>query len=275
MGVLYKAVVLSNSLLMIVALIVMGFCAYRIYEYDSGSSGFWSKETYLYIIIASVLTFLAGGLAILGIKNPRTQTGALFCYFCLLSVIIMLCAVALYGFVSTYESAKQTTSSSVVNNATSLNEFLSVYSARSFQDYVLSTYTDCCLGREENCNATVCTTAEVCSGGEGLGSGCYTISNEVPAFNVPNSFCNFLEKNGPSGKNLVAPPSEGGCGGGDPVAYVDDVFAYFSEMYYFIFVPACIFVGLLGINWLGAAYYNTCPNYADPTGAPAATVLQV
>lgn len=180
----------------------------------------------------------------------------------------------IYVFVTIFDTVSEATSTGSVSNA------VQNYAAREVQDFILSTYTTCCISDENNCNAssttTNCTLAETCppdAPNGGLGLGCYTSAQSIPPFTISASICSFLAND--VNPKIVGPVSSGLCGGGDPAAYVDAVFKWLDSNYLTVLVPWGIMVSLLFLNFLGACYYNISPAYDKTHGGPAEETLSV
>lgn len=272
MAILYNIVYFTNALMILLALLVIGFSGYGIYQFESSETSIFSTSTYIYLMIAGVFTIIAASLACCGIKNPRAHQGMLFLYYNLVLVILLLNGAGIYVFVTIFDTVSETTTTGTVSNA------VQNYAAREIQDFILSSYTTCCTNDlVGNCNATAgsnCTLALTCPPGAangGLGLGCYTSAQTIPPFTIPSSLCTFFA-------TQVSPPivgaaSGGACGGGDPQAYVDSVFAWLNSNYLTVLVPWSILVGLLFLNFLGACYYNISP--ADTRGSPDEKTLSI
>lgn len=276
MALLYNIVYFTNGLMILLALVVIGFSGYGIYQFESAESSLFSTSTYIYLMVAGVFTIAAASLACCGIKNPRSHSGLLFLYYNLVLVILLLNGVGIYVFVTIFDTVQESTSTGTVSNA------VQNYAAREVQDFILSTYTTCCTSSVANCptteaNASVpsnCTLALTCppdAANGGLGQGCYTSAQSIPPFTIGASICDFLAND--VSPAIVGPADSGACGGGDPVAYVNAVFAWLNSNYLTVLVPWGIMVSLLFLNFLGACYYNLSPRYER--GSPPVETLSV
>lgn len=138
-------------------------------------------------------------------------------------------------------------------------------------DQMMSIYVSCCTGcaptlltgcnnpavtgtavdaQGPNCNIggiPTCLYAGRCSSSLST-KGCFSANTLIPASVVDTAVCQALTTATVNSRPVVGPSTSGGCGGGNPDNFLNDMNAYFSSTWFWMEIAAAVFCGLQAIG---------------------------
>lgn len=274
MGLLVKFMVGVNVLLNIFGLVLIGGASYVLYEF-ADFEDLVPRGTVITILMAGLFIFV---LTFLGCYGVWANKHLFICLY----IVLLTCAVAVqfvgaYYFLVFFGNA----SSAESRTGSALEAEASDY----FQNYMLSTYTDCCTGCIENlncdrgnfiepskdengtffCNQTdpinpQCEWALECDDNQ-ANSSCYITPDGLPPFDILSAVCLFLEvaDTGNQTETVVGPPENGwSCGAGKPGTYVENFITWINARYYWISAITWTAIVVQMLCLLGAIYVYFC-----------------
>lgn len=284
----YGVIMVVNWIIFVFGMLMVFFGIYALTTF--GDDAFFSRQTYALMIVCGLLTFGMIYLACVGARDPENKPNYLFCYWCLVSILLIGNFIGFY-YLRVFKDGLDRTNE--VDEGDGVLNVLENQVAKEAQDFMLSVYTTCCTGcvGVEGCedfNSTEitgevfcvesflaanvaegveieddeCIFAEICSAdvlvalnaSDGLGLGCYTTLDEIPGFNVGVDTCTVFQELDINGRNLVGPAESGSCGGGDPAKFVKDVVRYFDNNFFLIAFSWGTLIAFLSIAWLAAVF---------------------
>lgn len=289
MGILFKTIVTVNVLLFVFSAVIAGFSAATIANFDRSIDTFFTRADFGWFLFAGMVGMIISVLACLGASNPLEHYNLLFCYFVMLSLIILMLSFGFYLyriFVNNLEIAADGAIESAVR----------VESAKEFNDFLLSVYIACCTGCVQAIQADCvndlpvaetsegycdpgrlglsgnetendeCLIPKICNLGnlnvnQGLNQGCFINAKVIPPYEIFNNVCVFFDEFATTQDDIaiVGPVTEKGCGEGDPRVFVEDVFSFMSKNRALIIFAWVMGIMITSLAWLGSLSILTCP----------------
>lgn len=267
-----------NVFTLLIGCAMLGFSIYLWSQIDQG----WGTYVPLnYIGIGIAAGILMIGISFLGCVAARNHwKRIMLCYLIFvvgifaLEVAMAVFAYQYWGFVgdqNLHISSDYITRASVdINNG------------------VLSTYTDCCRGCpiEDGCNNDAgqpyanitmppctdqgfnCSAVTKCSAAANVTDACYVYlvgdADLVPPYRIANSFCGFLTGAIVNGSALVGNVSTGGCGGGVPEVFRQNINTYFSSRLYWVAIGFIVIAVIQALLIVASAYIVFCEKNHPP-----------
>lgn len=139
----YRIIVIVNGLIVFFGLFLIGVGIYSLTNYGDGA--FFSREIYAFMVIFGMLTFVLAYLACTGGRDPKDYPNYLFCYWCIVSLILVGSFAGFYYFRIFTRGIENT----VDNSRDQVFSVIETELAKQYQDFVLSTYTACCTGCDD------------------------------------------------------------------------------------------------------------------------------
>lgn len=277
----YNTMNFVNCVIFIISLIVAIFAIFTLRGYDDSS--FFSTQLYTSILIFTLLSFGLVYLGCIGSKNPREKPNYIFCYWIILSILLVGNGI-LFGYFTVFIKG-------VSDSDYSSSPIMTIYRnrmAKRFNDAILSSYVACCTGCSDNFSGLTCNiigsppiepyckysyTKEQSNNinelKEGdcilpykcdrnstidnlfkyVGVGCFQSIDDVPGYNIGVDTCSLFEY-----FDLVG-ELPNSCGSGLPSKYVENVIKYFDSAYYKITFPWALLLIFLVLAWCSALYF--------------------
>lgn len=294
MGLFYKVIIGTNTLLFFFSLAIVGFSAATIANFDRSVDSFFTRGDFGWFLFAGLLGCGVALMACVAASNPFDHYNLLFCYFFILSNILIFLSVGFY----LYRVLVLNLEASADGNVESA---FRLESAKEFNDFVLSAFVFCCtgchktdlpecvrdiepIGSDPNfCDqesigifgetdpANVdCLMPKKCGLGdlninEGLDQGCFINAQIVPPYEIFNNVCVFFEIFATNEDEIpiVGPVSQRSCGRGSPKGFVDDVFSFMSKNYNLIATFWGFGILVTFVAWFGSLTMLLCPRRYD------------